>query len=238
MGTGTGQWPSAWRTQAREQAAARAGVRRAGSLRPSHQTTQDDEPCHREEDGCPSRLPRESVWSPLACPLMPSEAPALRGAGPSPVRGMGLCQAVKVVQVVVCGQELAAGGADGGCTQGPANHPFKRRRLFPSVAAWRPPRPARGPPGTRGESPYCLHFPKGGNKALLRPADPRLYTHLPQSFPDPALNAEMPSLWRPPWQVPPIHGAWLVSPNPDLPHGVALPFPGCLCPLALQKGQP
>lgn len=41
----------------------------------------------------------------------------------SPVGGDGFSQAVQVVEVVVCGEELAAGGTDCSCLQGPANHP-------------------------------------------------------------------------------------------------------------------
>lgn len=51
--------------------------------------------------------------------------------GPSPVGSRGFAQAVQVVQVVVSGQELVAGGTDGGCLEGPADHPWKTGRLFP-----------------------------------------------------------------------------------------------------------
>lgn len=47
---------------------------------------------------------------------------AVQGRG-SPVGGDGFSQAVQVVEVVVCGEELAAGGTDRSCLQGPANHP-------------------------------------------------------------------------------------------------------------------
>lgn len=40
----------------------------------------------------------------------------------SPAGGNGFSEAVQVVEVVVCGEELAAGRTDGGCLQGSTNH--------------------------------------------------------------------------------------------------------------------
>lgn len=46
-----------------------------------------------------------------------------RAGRASPAGSDGFSEAVQVVEVVVCGEELAAGGTDGGCLQSPANHP-------------------------------------------------------------------------------------------------------------------
>lgn len=58
---------------------------------------------------------------PLLC-VLGRQAGWLYRAG-SPVGGDGFSQAIQVVEVVVCGEELAAGGTDRSCLQGPANHP-------------------------------------------------------------------------------------------------------------------
>lgn len=46
-----------------------------------------------------------------------------RAGGASPAGGDGFSEAIQVVEVVMCGEELAAGGTDGGRLQGPTNHP-------------------------------------------------------------------------------------------------------------------
>lgn len=92
--------------------------------------------------GTALRLPADPGWSGPLLFLLPEalQRPRPYGTGcegraqwggtwPSPVGGDGFSQAVEVVQVVVCREELVAGGTDGGRLEGPPNHPWKRQGL-------------------------------------------------------------------------------------------------------------
>lgn len=115
--------------------------------------------------------------SPPSCALGLSLCVTAPPRGPSPVGGQGFRQAVQVVQVVVCGEELAAGGTDGGCPEGPADHPWRRGGLF----LWSlfpvgcPPACPGSTLGTWGASRTVPTFPRTATRRALKAAVCRPY---------------------------------------------------------------
>ena len=219
--------------QGREQAAPRAEARRReGRLCLSHQTTLDDEPRHREEDGRPSRLPLGvCVRSPPALPLTPP--PRTAPSGP-----------------LTCGRQGLLSGRTGcaGCSAwrgtggwrhrwwlpaGSRQPPLEEKEAAPVRGRPVPPPPSPERPRNSGwvpvSSPLYHRWGRGGHRGR-QTADvtPRLLLTRFESFPVPIPKPEMPSLRRatPQWQV-----CWSTLPGSRLPGLTFLlvlpsPFPG------------